>query len=273
MADLAARGDLEARGNALQKGLDERRTNSGKGGYVKPTRKSMPGKGGKTTPGKSEKSKEPTQPPVQEDTAEDEERTIWIQNFLKNVGIIPGSSITDEIHNTLEVVLVDPAGLKFVTKVCPKNAGGASGAIYKWLGINKSKQFCKEVDDALQKIEDAVGIADGSRQTKGGHPRDRARLPRQRDLGGPSSIRAAQSLPERVGPVCKVTTKVLDVGSDLRGHPGGQVEVQDGRHHVASPGRSIRRVRRNRAAKNVADKHHGAHVHTAWTGRFHTSVE
>ena len=218
----------------------------------------MPGKGGKTTPDKSEKSKEPTQPPVQEDTAEDEERTIWIQNFLKNVGIIPGSSITDDIHNTLEVVLVDPASLKFVTKVCPKNAGGASGAIYRWLGINKSKQFCTNVDDAFKTIGDVVGITVPDKQKAVIH------------AIGPGFRDREISEDQAVEELIKVYQNVLDLFAKSQqkclmlvpicgGIQAGKLRSKMGDITLRALGEAFAELEET----VLADKHHGAHVRTA----------
>ena len=43
------------------------------------------------------------------------------------------------------IAIVDPAGLRFIQETSPFKAGGASGAIYKWLGIQKWKSFPTQV--------------------------------------------------------------------------------------------------------------------------------
>ena len=43
------------------------------------------------------------------------------------------------------IAIVDPAGLRFIQETCPYKAGCASGAIYKWLGIEKWRSFPTQV--------------------------------------------------------------------------------------------------------------------------------
>lgn len=50
-----------------------------------------------------------------------------------------------------DVAIVDPAGLPYISNSGPGRAGGASGAIYEWLGIKKHKAFPQAVRAAITK--------------------------------------------------------------------------------------------------------------------------
>jgi len=49
-----------------------------------------------------------------------------------------------------EIAVVDPAGLQFIQDFGPGGAGGASGAIYKWLGIDQANKFPSDVRKAIR---------------------------------------------------------------------------------------------------------------------------
>ena len=48
------------------------------------------------------------------------------------------------------IAIIDPAGLPFIQKTGPSKACGASGAIYKWLGIQKWKSYPTQVKYAIK---------------------------------------------------------------------------------------------------------------------------
>ena len=50
--------------------------------------------------------------------------------------------------------ITDPAGLHFIQS-SPRGAGGASGAIYVWLGINTDDSFPTDVSEAIKTAGDA----------------------------------------------------------------------------------------------------------------------
>jgi hypothetical protein len=49
-----------------------------------------------------------------------------------------------------DTAIVDPAGLQFIQKLGPGQARGASGAIYKWLGIQSDTAFPELVREAIR---------------------------------------------------------------------------------------------------------------------------
>ena len=54
------------------------------------------------------------------------------------------------------VCICDPSGLHHIQPPGgPKGAGGAAGAIYKWLGIHHDEMFSDDVIDAVKKPGDA----------------------------------------------------------------------------------------------------------------------
>ena len=46
-------------------------------------------------------------------------------------------------------VVLDPAGLRYITKLGPSEAGAASEAIYIWLGIERDQRFHEAVREAI----------------------------------------------------------------------------------------------------------------------------
>ena len=46
--------------------------------------------------------------------------------------------------------MVDPAGLPYIKNMGPAKAGGASGAVYKWLRIHNDEAFPEPVRDAIK---------------------------------------------------------------------------------------------------------------------------
>jgi len=64
---------------------------------------------------------------------------------IENKATVPGS----------EIAVVDPAGLQFIQDLGPGGAGGASGAIYQWLGIGQASHFPDDVRQAIRTTGDA----------------------------------------------------------------------------------------------------------------------
>jgi hypothetical protein len=61
-----------------------------------------------------------------------------------------------KMKNNISVCIVDPAGLHHIQPPGgPSGAGGAAGAIYKWLGISNEKTFSEDVIAAVKKTGDA----------------------------------------------------------------------------------------------------------------------
>lgn len=54
-----------------------------------------------------------------------------------------------------EIAVVDPAGLQFIQDLGPQGAGGASGAIYRWLGIDQASHFPPDVRQGIRATGDA----------------------------------------------------------------------------------------------------------------------
>ena len=52
--------------------------------------------------------------------------------------------------------IVDPAGLMYIQSVGPSGAGGASGAIYKFLQINGDESFPTDVKERVKNVGDAA---------------------------------------------------------------------------------------------------------------------
>lgn len=52
-------------------------------------------------------------------------------------------------------MFVDPAGMHFIQTAGPSNAGGASAAIYRHIGIHKNLEFPLAVRTAIRKVGDA----------------------------------------------------------------------------------------------------------------------
>lgn len=53
------------------------------------------------------------------------------------------------------IVIVDPAGLSYIQESGPSQAGGASGAIYRFLGIGEDDSFVPQVRSSIHKEGDA----------------------------------------------------------------------------------------------------------------------
>lgn len=70
---------------------------------------------------------------------------LQLSNLITEKVASPGS----------EVAVVDPAGLQYIQHFGPKGAGGASGAIYKWLGIQDSDAFPHDIRDSIHTEGDA----------------------------------------------------------------------------------------------------------------------
>jgi len=59
---------------------------------------------------------------------------------------------------SVQTAIVDPAGLYFIQKNRPDQAGGASGAIYKKLGISEAGGFGPDVTDGITETSDAKSV-------------------------------------------------------------------------------------------------------------------
>merc|ERR1712151_357062 len=88
-------------------------------------------------------------------------------NFLSKVRVVPwgvlGTQLTiDKVKRQRAIapdastVIVDPAGLPYIQRLGPKFAGGASGEIYKWLGIGSDDSFPLDVKSTMTKELDAT---------------------------------------------------------------------------------------------------------------------
>jgi hypothetical protein len=84
--------------------------------------------------------------------------------FLSKLAVMPWGVLGDvekacNLHRgsvpSVNTAIVDPAGLHYI-KTGPAGAGGASGAIYKWLGIDRDSSFPEEVSEAIQCEGDVV---------------------------------------------------------------------------------------------------------------------
>jgi hypothetical protein len=75
---------------------------------------------------------------------------------VKNYGVLGSSD-----HGSTEtppgagMAIVDPAGLILIRSLGPSGAGGASGAIYRWLGIAGQASFPSDVHNGITKTLDA----------------------------------------------------------------------------------------------------------------------
>lgn len=61
-------------------------------------------------------------------------------------------------HPTADTAIFDPAGLPYI-RSGPGGAGGASGAIYRWLGLDREPQFPQPVRDGVKQATDAKFFA------------------------------------------------------------------------------------------------------------------
>jgi len=86
--------------------------------------------------------------------------------FMSRLQVVPwgvlGTQITSSNQEAYKaplpdatIAIVDPAGLPYIQKHGPSRAGGASGALYKWLGIIYDNSFPKAVQKAITKELDA----------------------------------------------------------------------------------------------------------------------
>lgn len=86
--------------------------------------------------------------------------------FMSRLQVVPwgvlGTQITSYNQEAYKaplpdatIAIVDPAGLPYIQKHGPSRAGGASGALYKWLGIIYDNSFPKAVQKAITKELDA----------------------------------------------------------------------------------------------------------------------
>eukprot|EP00974_Lingulodinium_polyedra_P109881 10629294-Lingulodinium_polyedra.AAC.1 len=64
--------------------------------------------------------------------------------MVSNYGVLGGNQEGTMISApTDDCVIVDPAGLNYIREG-PAGAGGAAGAIYRWLGIQRENAFPPE---------------------------------------------------------------------------------------------------------------------------------
>merc|ERR1719401_1612812 len=91
---------------------------------------------------------------------------LGITDFLKLMQVSPygvlGTMLTKDKRELVQapepdatVAIVDPAGLTFIQSDGPRGAGGAAGAIYKWLGLAEQPHFPAEVKGGVQRTMDA----------------------------------------------------------------------------------------------------------------------
>eukprot|EP00972_Heterocapsa_arctica_P044102 6509706-Heterocapsa_arctica.AAC.1 len=67
-----------------------------------------------------------------------------------------GNLVSNGPVPTIETVVLDPAGLRYIEQDGPKNAGGASQEIYRWLGIADDKAFPDYVKKNITKPPQAA---------------------------------------------------------------------------------------------------------------------
>eukprot|EP00438_Fugacium_kawagutii_P013727 Skav229310 [mRNA] locus=scaffold2942:317781:318056:- [translate_table: standard] len=70
--------------------------------------------------------------------------------MVKSYGVLGRRNLELKVDPPNEdTVLVDPAGLPFIHNSDPCGAGGASEAIYNWLGMDQAVSFPEEVKQAI----------------------------------------------------------------------------------------------------------------------------
>lgn len=87
-------------------------------------------------------------------------------DMLKEIIIVPYSVIGTQMTRSNRIIqkgavpgphcmFVDPAGLPYIHNFGPRSAGGASGDIYRYIGIYEDSQFPRAVRNAVKVVGDA----------------------------------------------------------------------------------------------------------------------